>query len=108
MWLSSLRRLVDRLSQSPRVRRARRPRRDQSRPRLEQLEDRTLLTAGALDATFGTVGLVATGLLASASVLARALVIQSDTNVVVAGTANGDFAVARYTASGVLDTGFGN
>ena len=37
---------------------------------------------------------------------AYALVIQSDTKIVVAGVSNGSIALARYTTAGALDTTF--
>jgi uncharacterized delta-60 repeat protein len=64
-------------------------------------------TAGALDATFGTGGKVTTDMGAD---YGYAVAIQADGKIVVAGTSNGsgtnDFALARYTPAGVLDTTF--
>ncbi len=40
--------------------------------------------------------------------LISAVAIQSDGKIVVAGTANSAFAVARFTTSGVVDSSFGN
>ena len=64
-------------------------------------------TAGALDATFGTGGKVTTDIGAD---YGYAVAIQADGKIVVAGTSNGsgtnDFALARYTTAGVLDTTF--
>jgi uncharacterized delta-60 repeat protein len=68
---------------------------------------------GSLDATFGTGGIVRTeigaGVLAD---VAQAVLVQADGGIVVAGfttstTTSQDFALARYTASGTLDTTFG-
>ena len=80
-------------------------------PRLELLEDRTLLDAGALDPTFGSGGQVLTeftGLLDSTAV---ASLRQPDNKLVVAGQgSNGTTAevvVARYNPDGSLDAGFG-
>jgi uncharacterized delta-60 repeat protein len=65
---------------------------------------------GELDPTFGTQGAVVTPLLGGDA--ARAVVVQPDGNLVVAGTANQNagprFALARYTASGALDPAFGS
>jgi uncharacterized delta-60 repeat protein len=71
------------------------------------LEDRCLLSAGALDPTFGSGGIVNTG----PSGTAYAVALQTDGKIVVAGTpATGGSAgtVARYTPTGALDTSFGN
>jgi uncharacterized delta-60 repeat protein len=73
---------------------------------LERLEDRTLLTGGVLDPTFGNGGLVQTNLTLS-SVNSTAL--EPDGSVVVAGLSNGattGFAVARFTPQGNPDTTF--
>jgi uncharacterized delta-60 repeat protein len=66
---------------------------------------------GTLDSTFGTGGKVTTDL-AGRSETAYAVAVQSDGKIVVAGTTTSpvtknDFVVVRYTASGALDTGFG-
>lgn len=60
--------------------------------------------AGTLDATFGVGGIV-TSLLAGSST-AYGVAIQTDGKIVVVGTSNNDFAIARYTTSGILDTTF--
>jgi len=71
-------------------------------------------TDGVLDTTFGTGGIVTTPIGTSTD-KANSVVLQSDGKIVVAGyarissTANtDDFAVARYTTAGVLDTTFGD
>jgi uncharacterized delta-60 repeat protein len=63
-------------------------------------------SSGALDTTFSTVGFVITpiGIFASASALA----LQSDGKVVVAGTADAEFVLARYNSNGTSDTSFGS
>ena len=65
--------------------------------------------AGVLDTTFGTGGKVITPIGSGADHI-RAMAVQSDGKIVVAGNShngtNYDFAVARYTAAGALDTGF--
>ncbi len=60
---------------------------------------------GALDQSFGNGGVVTTSL-GGAGV--RALAIQADGKIVVAGASDqGDFVVARYLADGTLDSTFG-
>jgi uncharacterized delta-60 repeat protein len=86
-------------------------RRQSYRPRLESLEDRCLLSGGALDPTFGTGGIVTTAV-GSNSSGAHAVVVQSDGKIVAGGngvdaTGNPDFTLARYNANGTLDGGFG-
>src|SRR5262249_38148067 len=83
MWLSS--RFGNRRSASPSrvAARGRRPAR--FRPRLEALEDRCLLSAGLLDPTFGTGGLVTTAVSSRGS-QANALAIQPDGKIVAAGS----------------------
>ena len=66
---------------------------------------------GSLDASFGTGGKVVTSF-GSQSDTAYALAIQPDGKIVAGGHANTalrgiDFALARYTANGVLDDSFG-
>ncbi len=67
--------------------------------------------AGALDTTFNSVGYVTTDLLGYDDEV-HALVIQSDGKIVVGGSARAsssggrNFALARYTTGGALDTSF--
>jgi uncharacterized delta-60 repeat protein/uncharacterized repeat protein (TIGR01451 family) len=65
---------------------------------------------GSLDTSFGTGGLATTDFAGSAD-YGRALALQSDGKIVVAGRAgtggDDDFALARYTISGTLDASFG-
>lgn len=65
---------------------------------------------GALDTSFGDGGKVITPI-GSGSAFGRSMALQSDGKIVVAGEAqmggNDDFAVVRYTDTGVLDSGFG-
>jgi len=63
-------------------------------------------TDGSLDTSFGAAGKVATDF-GSTSDQAFALVLQPDGKLVAAGSANGDFALARYNADGSLDPSFG-
>ena len=66
--------------------------------------------AGDLDPTFGTGGKVTTDIQGDFD-KARAVAIQPDGKIVVAGSAqngmNIDFAVLRYNTNGTLDTSFG-
>ena len=82
-----------------------------NRPQLESLEGRALLTAGMLDTTFGGTGMVTTVVgNANAYSLVSTVAVQSNLDVVVAGSTPGTashFAVARYNPDGSLDTTFG-
>src|SRR5690242_11036909 len=78
--------------------------------RVEALEDRTLMSAGALDTTFGTGGIVTTAFFNRNDVL-NDVKIQGDGKIVAAGKVyigSGynyyDFGVARYNADGTLDS----
>ena len=63
---------------------------------------------GSLDASFGGGdGLVMTDL-GSRTDLGRALALQPDGKIVVAGTSDDDVALVRYTAAGDPDGAFGN
>jgi uncharacterized delta-60 repeat protein/uncharacterized repeat protein (TIGR01451 family) len=66
-------------------------------------------TAGVLDATFGTLGVTTLGF-SGGNDVARAVAIDGTGNIVLGGYANNgsddDFAVARFTSAGVLDTTF--
>ncbi len=63
--------------------------------------------SGNLDPTFGTGGKVTTDFSGGQDV-ARAVVLQTDGKIVVAGRSSGDFALARYNTNGSLDTTFGS
>ena len=73
---------------------------------------------GSLDTSFGSGGLVTSDVGSGSADEARAVAIQSDGKIVVAGNAvvgrtsnnqfNFDFAVARFNADGSPDTSFGN
>jgi uncharacterized delta-60 repeat protein len=98
-----------------------RPCRASSRPRLEPLEDRCLLSGGVLDPTFGSGGLVTS----TAATDSRAYAVATypiegtanDGKIVAAGDAHPpstghslpplDMAVARYNLDGTLDKTFG-
>jgi uncharacterized delta-60 repeat protein len=90
------------------------------RLRLEVLEDRRLLAAGALDPTFGFNGSVHADWLGRDNFIAD-LALQPDGKIVVAGWTEGvagnalddkagnvDFLVARFLPSGALDRSFGS
>src|SRR5262249_44194577 len=81
------------------------------RPRLEALEDRTLLAAGALDPTFGNQGEVITSI-ANGSPQANAVAIQPDGKIVVVGDiyhpGYRQWLVERYLPDGTPDANFGN
>jgi uncharacterized delta-60 repeat protein/uncharacterized repeat protein (TIGR01451 family) len=66
-------------------------------------------TAGVLDPTFGTLGVTTLGF-SGGNDVARAVAIDGTGNIVLGGYANNgsddDFAVARFTPAGVLDTTF--
>ncbi len=83
---------------------------------LEQLEDRTLLTAGGLDPTFGQGGTARVGFIGSLSETAFAVAAQPDGKLIVVGGPGqhvqsvdvaADFEVARLNADGSLDPSFG-
>jgi len=80
------------------------------RLRLEQLEDRCLLSAGDLDPTFGAGGIVVTDLTYGEVSDAT---IQPDGKIVVVGTTPGpgtstaDFRIVRFNPDGSLDNSFG-
>ncbi len=82
------------------------------RPRLETMEERTVLSPGALDTTFGMGGKATVSFLpGSNSSRAQGVVVQPDGKLVLAGfaqrsTTDSDFAVARLNSNGSLDTGF--
>jgi uncharacterized delta-60 repeat protein len=63
-------------------------------------------TNGTLDTTFGSGGKVITDFGSYES--ANSLALQSDGRIIVVGSSNGDFAVARYFSNGVLDATFGS
>ena len=64
-----------------------------------------LTVAGALDTSFDTDGLVITDFGAGNERISD-LIVQSDGKIVAGGTANLDFALARYNTDGSLDTLF--
>jgi uncharacterized delta-60 repeat protein len=64
-----------------------------------------LAAAGVLDPTFDGDGIVVTGVGGNDDI--RAMVIQPDGKIVVAGSSDEDLALARYGANGALDASFG-
>ena len=62
---------------------------------------------GRLDPSFGSGGMVLTDFGDSFSSNAESVAIQPDGRIVVAGGGGGYFALARYSADGMLDTSFG-
>jgi uncharacterized delta-60 repeat protein len=84
------------------------------RPSVEPLEARQLLSAGALDPTFGSGGKVGGAFSAlSKSDVATGVAVQPDGKIVVVGTTTGaggtgDFAALRLNADGTPDAGFGS
>jgi uncharacterized delta-60 repeat protein len=84
-------------------------------PQVDALEDRCLLSAGALDPTFGSGGIVTTQVSTGGSRndIANAVILQSDGKIVAAGSAEigknntASQALVRYSPAGGLDTTFG-
>jgi len=60
--------------------------------------------SGALDAGFGTGGIVTTPI--GTGDFGTSVALQTDGKIVVGGASDGDFALVRYTSSGALDTSF--
>jgi uncharacterized delta-60 repeat protein len=67
-----------------------------------------LLPNGSPDTTFNTSGWVATDIGSGTVDSASAIALQADGKIVLAGTSNGNAAVARYGTGGVLDSTFGS
>jgi uncharacterized delta-60 repeat protein len=64
-------------------------------------------TAGALDTTFGTGGIVRTNLDSNFTIdEGRSVAIQSDGKIVVLATTQNEFVTLRYLTNGTLDTSF--
>ena len=82
------------------------------KPRFEVLENRTLLSAGDLDPSFGMAGTVTTPLQGALASQGQAAGVQSDGKIVLAGSVFNPltlgWGLARYTPDGILDSGFGN
>ncbi len=73
-----------------------------------------LNSGGALDATFGTSGMVQTLIGTDTNASINSVAVQSDGKIVAAGVvgptvgSGQQWALARYTSSGALDTSFGS
>jgi uncharacterized delta-60 repeat protein len=80
------------------------------RPRLEALEDRCLLSSGALDPTFGSGGTVTTEL-SKADSYGHGVLLQPNGDLIAYGLADtsglASFGLARYSPNGSLDKTFG-
>ncbi len=63
-------------------------------------------TDGSLDTSFGGAGFVTTDFNSSDD-RASAVSIDAEGRILVAGESDGDFAIARFTSGGILDTTFG-
>ena len=79
-------------------------------PRVEHLEDRSLLAAGDLDLGFGTGGRVVTDVGSSSLDIASEVLIQTNGKIIAVGSTRSnvtrDFALTRYHTDGTLDTSF--
>jgi uncharacterized delta-60 repeat protein len=62
---------------------------------------------GSLDGGFGSGGRITTNFTGNSDDVGAAVVLQSDGKIVVGGTSEENFALARYTPDGGLDTSFG-
>jgi uncharacterized delta-60 repeat protein len=63
---------------------------------------------GSLDGAFGIGGRVTTNFTGASDDLGSAVALQSDGKILVGGTSDDNFALARYTAEGILDSTFGS
>ena len=85
------------------------------RPQLDALEDRRLMSAGAIDTSFGGTGLVSTPLSALDTFNGSdhpSVAVQADGKIVTGSYVAGaggykNFALTRYNSDGTLDTSFG-
>src|SRR4051794_18829946 len=81
------------------------------RPWTEALEDRTLLSAGNLDPTFGPGTGKVTTAFGTSTATVNDIALQSDGKIIAVGSsslATSSFALARYNTDGSLDTTFGS
>lgn len=77
---------------------------------IERLEERTLLTAGQLDASFGGDGIVTTDISLPAHEYSRSVAVQKDGKIVILGQTSGggfDLTLTRFNVDGTPDTTFG-
>jgi uncharacterized delta-60 repeat protein len=107
------------LSRKPRPASPARSRRSSASPWLEVLEDRSLLSAGALDPSFGSGGIVTTAL-TNYNDTAYGVLLQPNGDIISYGDAQtvqtvkrvsstiDNFGLARYTPAGTLDSTFGS
>ena len=75
---------------------------------MDWLEDRTLLSGGGLDPSFGSGGIAVTDIRGGTD-QANDLALQQDGKIVTVGTTSGnsnDFAIVRYNSNGTLDSTF--
>ncbi len=63
---------------------------------------------GSLDTSFGTNGKIYYNIPSKSYCVAESIALQTDGKVLIAGHADGDFALLRYNSNGTLDTSFGN
>src|SRR5262245_13418589 len=82
-------------------------RRSAARVALELMEERLVPVAGALDLGFGAGGMAFHDLLGSGADEGRAVIVQEDSKIVLAGNSGGHISVVRYNGDGSLDDGFG-
>ena len=78
------------------------------KPTLELLEDRCVPSAGFLDPTFNTTGVVTTGHLIASAVALYPPGTANAGKIVSVGNASGGFGLVRYNPDGSLDPTFGN
>lgn len=84
------------------------PRPRKARPRLEPLEERLALTAGALDTSFGGAGFAQTAIGPILDGAPHAVAVQPDGKTVASAyDGYGCFALVRYKVDGSLDSTFG-
>jgi uncharacterized delta-60 repeat protein len=62
---------------------------------------------GSPDSSFGSGGIVLTSFPGSSEAVASSVIVEPSGKILVAGTAGGEFALARYNSDGTLDTSFG-
>ncbi len=74
------------------------------RPRVELLEDRRLLSAGAIDPTFGQNGVTAP----DGGAASRALVVEADGKILLLDQTQTGYNLLRYNTDGTPDTTFGD
>ena len=63
---------------------------------------------GTLDTSFATNGKIYFNIPSKLNCVAEAIAIQTDGKILIAGHADGDFAILRYNTNGILDNTFGS